>query len=1363
MVEVSLEGWEPMFKHVNTTVRLENKGAGEAFNTILEFSGDVEPLRIDVGSISAGGGWSKTVTLRLKSALANIRARATFFDASGNKYVSEGFATVVSPNYVVPEHFEEYTLRVPEHFEKRRVFVPGYEGYTHVKIYHPYSAFEIPGSFTIGFEGIILEAEGVKVYTSFLPIADEGFELRVIPKNLTLNIYGDVLVGPLIPVQGLQTTVPVKYVVTSVEPAFEEKLVREDEARSIFNVTGCGEIKAPEGYEVTLASKRVVRKPVWVDTSTYWRLQQEGFGRIREGCYWYEDGYREEWPSSDVVCESTPFEREVFANRIVLVYHPLQEVATGSLARGLWLRNYATQDIDYTITVEPVTLPPSKPETARLKAGKASCKELSLLLFSNTTFWVRLRKDDRLVAELFLQRVVSLPPLVSLQWWRGFSLGIIERSPRIAVNIMMLNFVAMVPSELMPVIGVTLGILKGIQVFNQRGELFNATMALKNLTAMGLIYRGMADGYRLQNKDGFAAVCQSLSEAFLSRAREVAEDLGLRLVLDVSLEDFKTALGWRRASEFEQGYAAGRIVGAIFEAVTYAATYAAIYHEVSTARDALNAAGGAGEFSAAEVLKRFGKGLYAWVTPAIWDLAELGIKGAAWLKGRLSLEDISKLILADRVSKEFGETVGKALETLPDGGVNIAKATSEIFSEVTMDKEVPKAVGESMLRILAKAGEGYAGRGDWDGKMLDAAETIVEAWKSVEGLEAWGEGEEPGRLLEWLEKIKPDETDEAVKTLKGFATLSDEELEGLGEALARVGDSFEDGLKLFKTYVGLEFYPSSAKVKSCFLNQVEEYGIKAIEKWSQVLEYSNKHGVLGVPALIEELKIGREVRKYPVVSGDIVEVLGLKPEENIVTLFVEKGGETYRILGEYGEPKKIEDSTVYPILPQEDLRREGRRFTDLFNLKTGDFVAVFKGAVEPDFFFTTEKAAGEKVKVKLTGIWGEKFIEANGYGDYFVYYRRIDEQSLHHAMKEFGETKEGNYITLMSHGEGTYILRIKAVTWDAFSDIMSEVAKKIPIDYGSDPSTGKGRITVKIKDTRGKLRDTSISAVYEYVPYLKVGDIEGGMKWDLQLGEAGGQMKALRIGVAIDDMGALHYDIEYSPDYDPENLGGTHWFEAKKAEYVERPFGTVMKIEHEGGARYLLFDSSSGTFRGEYIGPRDSEYRAISEYFRNVLSRLEIPKPSYDKGDKTWKLEIATSKEFAEAWAYVDSLLTTQGKGAIATEAIRDLLLKAYPEYFGITDTSKIVVDMTGQNLRDYVFDIMGGDLEKKTLFFVGEAESVWEKWNPDSLLDRATKDLSNHFEVADGRGFKLPDKGYVFAVHLLRGEIEIWWKEVKP
>ncbi|MBO3841134.1 MAG: hypothetical protein FGF48_01770 [Candidatus Brockarchaeota archaeon] len=35
--------------------------------------------------------------------------------------------------------------------------------------------------------------------------------------------------------------------------------------------------------------------------------------------------------------------------------------------------------------------------------------ELSILLFSNTTFWVRLHKGERLVAELFMPKLLNFP------------------------------------------------------------------------------------------------------------------------------------------------------------------------------------------------------------------------------------------------------------------------------------------------------------------------------------------------------------------------------------------------------------------------------------------------------------------------------------------------------------------------------------------------------------------------------------------------------------------------------------------------------------------------------------------------------------------------------------------------------------------------------------------------------------------------------------------------------------------------------------------------------------------------------------------------------------------------------------------
>ncbi|MBO3798538.1 MAG: hypothetical protein JTT13_06695 [Candidatus Brockarchaeota archaeon] len=1030
-VEVSLEGGEPFFKHVNITVRLENKGAGEALNTVLEFTGDVEPLSLSVGSIPACETWIRMVTLKLRSEVASIRARAIFFDSSGNKYVSEGFTTVVSPAYVVPEHFEEYTLRVPEHFEKRRVFVPGYEGYTHVKIYHPYSAFEIPGSFTISFQGLILEAEGVKVYTSFLPIADEGFELRVIPKEVTLNIYGDVLVGPLIPVQGLQTTVPVKYVVKSVMPAFEEKLVRENEAKSILNVTGCGEIVAPEGYKVTLASKRVVRKPLWVDTSAYRRLQQEDFGRIREGCYWYEDGNKEEWPSSDAILELTPLERELYANRIILLYHPLQETPLeSSLIRGIWLRNYATQDIDYTFTVEPVTLPPGKSESTILKAEKACCKELSILLFSNTTFWIRLRKGDRLVAELFLPRVLSPPFPLSLQWWRGFILGLINRSDRIMVNMMMLGTVAMVPRELMPVIAVALTFLKAYQVYNQRGEIFNATTALRNLTAMGLIYSGMATGYRLQGKHGFAAICDNLSQTFLSKAGEVASDLGLRLVMDVKLEEVKTALGWKNAGEYEQGYATGKIVGAMIEAVTYAATFATIYHEFSTARDMLTMAGQSGRISASSVLKRFAQGLYAWVTPAIWDLAETGMKFGAWLKGKLTLPDVLRLIFAGQVSKDFGENVEKALKTLPDGGEpeEIAKRASNIVDRVTSDKGVPESIATRILSILGRMGEEYVGR-------EDTAKTIVEAWKRVSKLEAWKKGGEPGKLLmDWLGSLEKKGLGEALYALQKSMGLGDEELNSIGKALTKVGGGFENGLKLFDAYfsAGDHYGKRVAKV---FLENVVKHP-ERLDTWLNVFTRRLKTVFLE-PDSRDSL---------------IIEEKGVEPGVYRVTVIDPETGED----AAEGVRGTVEENERGVIEEKRTLRFREAEFDT-----NRDYLAVFTPYGVKDFLQDVEAPPkfvrlGGGDRMLLVTSSGEPVAEldanvkaASGSVYLEFKYDDVDRDTQQFRLSISGEL----YLGQAAKGETVFKQRVVGIGFKVFDDGAGKVlAKLLEITYGEKAS-----------------------------------------------------------------------------------------------------------------------------------------------------------------------------------------------------------------------------------------------------------------------------------------------------------------------
>lgn len=119
-------------------------------------------------------------------------------------------------------------------------------------------------------------------------------------------------------------------------------------------------------------------------------------------------------------------------------------------------------------------------------------------------------------------------------------------------------------------------------------------------------------------------------------------------------------------------------------------------------------------------------------------------------------------------------------------------------------------------------------------------------------------------------------------------------------------------------------------------------------------------------------------------------------------------------------------------------------------------------------------------------------------------------------------------------------------------------------------------------------------------------------------------------------------------------------------------------------------------------------------------------------------------------------------------------MIKKHPERFGNVDLSKVEIDLSGQNLEDYWFDIMQRDWNKRELLFVGEAKSEWKEWRPYSMLGEAEQDVKGHMENAISRikelekvdkleesGWAITRKGYVFAMHFVSGEVKIVWAEV--
>jgi hypothetical protein len=843
-VEIEFTGVEPSFKHASVDVNVKNDGAGDAHNVTLDISGNVDPLSFGVGELKAGLSWSNRITLRLRSASARVRACATYFDDSGNRYVSDRYITIVSPNYVVPEHFEEYTLKVPEHFEKVRVFVPGYEGYTHVKIYHPYCTFYYPSGLGLGGPGVVLSAEGVEVHTTFLPIADEGFELTFVPKELKMNILGEVLVGPNIPASGVfTTTAQVRYLVTSVTPAFEEFVVDERKAREMLGLSGVGEIKAeevPAGYEAALESTIVKRERLWLNETEYRRVAEEGFGRVREGFYYYEDGGEAIWPSADSARSLSGLEAELFGNKIRLIYHPL-ELHEGNSVRGISLRNYASRSLNYSVQVEPVSLLPAsaKAQSGSIVAPAASCLELSMFqLVSDVTFIVSLRYGDRQVARLYLMRTLAVPP-----YCQGFIRGFLSKAPSIAIPVCFLGIAAIAPSSVVRGLSYAVIVAKAVEVYSQREQLIGAALTLANLTALSMEHNRLAAAYAAMGKPQLARKALETSASLSAQALDVAKDLGLGLFVGVDPQELKVALGYTEANEYERGYAAGRVAGSIVAAVAYVGTFTVLY-------DKLAASGGAGQLSTASILSRVGKGLYNWLTPSIWDLAELGMAKVR----DLTVKHAAEVMLADQIDRGFGSVAGEAARVLlTDGGkADVAEAVADIVEKTTLDGELPEDVAAKLLAALEPVGRAYVGDGEWGAKVRRVAYDVLEVWKR--------EGAVGDALMDWLKGSQEEQAERiADEVLIKLKDLGDDALKSLEAAIEAVGA--DRSAKFLEAY----FKASGRYAKNMidlFVGCVAKHP-EQLEMWSDAFARSSKMAFLEFKTALG----GFGIRDLKVVEG----------------------------------------------------------------------------------------------------------------------------------------------------------------------------------------------------------------------------------------------------------------------------------------------------------------------------------------------------------------------------------------------------------------------------------------------------------------------------------------------------------------
>ncbi|MGB9760255.1 MAG: hypothetical protein ACPLZG_10555, partial [Thermoproteota archaeon] len=770
-ISVALAEISTSFKHTTLNVYLKNLGS-DAYNITLLLSGNVDEAKKYIGELKAGASWNQSFTLRLRSASASIRARVSYFDLEGNPYISEAYITVVSKNYVVPEHYEEYTVVVPEHEETQRVFVPGYEGYTHVRLFSAMSSvtatYRIAGkeiTWGYGFAEPIVSSssEGVKleVRTSFLPIATEGFELELPRTSEELTLQALSPLASTLPPGYRKPKLPVKYVVLSIAPYVELNLTADEEkAREILKLKGYGKIntsQVPEGYEVSLVSETITKLPVLISEEDY--LRQQKLGWPRSGKSYLEDAHEVFWDFNRTKVKVGS------GNLIRLIYQPLKFTG-GELVKGLVLKNYAKESINYTIRVVNPSISQGSfafysQGGARVeKAWSAFVKELSAIPISLVqveskvgVVQVELLKDGRIVASIELDMSSEVSKFWS-EFWRGFWRGFSSKLPDIAVGLAIQGAVVAAlmiigpahPKLALVVTNFPILLAAGLQIMRLGPRLKEYfTEVRPYYDNISKEYLNVASLLRASNLTGLAAIAENKAEQIRSNEDRIGVDIVLEDLasLGFNLTDVLCLAGIVEASTEQKGESLGRIVGEALKVAVYASTIYIVDKITSTYSKVESSTSSFDSF-----LKYIKKGIYAYVTPPIWD-AYFSLKGT--IKGLIFLsivsdvdDNIKKLVSFE--GEENYEDKIKELEKVGELGLDAAEASLNEEHSI------------KLLNVLAKYYK--CGGEDWE----------EEASEFVKNLKAVSKGDLNFaiKIVDWLDGLSGEQLADAIPKIRNI-------------------------------------------------------------------------------------------------------------------------------------------------------------------------------------------------------------------------------------------------------------------------------------------------------------------------------------------------------------------------------------------------------------------------------------------------------------------------------------------------------------------------------------------------------------------------------------------------------------------
>ncbi|MEM2087935.1 MAG: hypothetical protein QXF52_04590 [Thermoproteota archaeon] len=790
-----------------------------------------------VGDIEPGGVARREFILPLKRPSVNAVIRVSYSDDEGFQYAAETSVLVWTERFVVPEHFEKLNVTIPRHKEKKTVFIPGYEGATHIRFYMVYSGEAViktellaPGSGT--------SLENYRMDLIPVPVPGLGAEISVGTSPKTLSETG------------------VKIMVTSIEPYYKYLGVFTEE--DVLELIDTDKDSLRSG-NLTLDFKVKPMQPYWVKgksivmNSTEFTLYKAQMDMLKETNPDIDYGFK------SILIDVRTRVGEAEPGCITLIYRPLKIIGEGPL-KTVRVRNLAQTGLDYRIDLQAseITFFGKGPAEKTWQRIYLQGKEDAVLLSSTLNqaydqeVTVNLTYNGKLVAQArFILQHESSP------FWNGFWEGFKSQWFKIVLTGVVMVVINVATGGTVGSLALkltVLAILSATIVMNaisQYGELGQTIFVSRLLKEFGDIIADYADEFKALGYLGATNILKGAAEDVQRLVEALGADLVSildffsRVCTDMSLEEWGVLLGLRDAEPYFKGFVWGKAVGNAISLIEFLIGFCHL------------AASGATSASLGAKAKTVLQGVWNWLTPAMTDAISIIKNSPRLAKGfgmlltvfsnakELGFSIIDVLKMDTRAATDLSDLYGGVAEKILNAakkrkvGDDAAQSMMELCSRVTgLGREALEKLGGSIDTILSKSEE--------------FAEEFFSWTRKV--------GAEP----RWV-----------VETVGKLSELDGGELKSIGRALASVGDSFENGIKLLDTY-------STAKqhydweIVEIFLDNVAKHPEK-LDMWINVFTRNSKIVLLKPDSrdslIIEGKAIGPGVYRVVVVdkeSGEIV-------------------------------------------------------------------------------------------------------------------------------------------------------------------------------------------------------------------------------------------------------------------------------------------------------------------------------------------------------------------------------------------------------------------------------------------------------------------------------------------------------------